>query len=90
MPNQLKKALTKKILSFSEFQLGKYCSDAYRKYVVQEYLASKRGVLSFKKKQKEARKQKEKEKNQDIAVIKEIKAQEKSRRFKRIHKRKPQ
>lgn len=35
MPNQLKKSLTKKILSYSEHQLGKYCSEAYRKAVIQ-------------------------------------------------------
>lgn len=55
VPNQLKKSLTKKILSYSEHQLGKYCSEAYRKAVIQEYLAAKKGVLSYKGKLKKAR-----------------------------------
>lgn len=55
VPNQLKKVLTSKILSYSEHQLGKYCSESYRKAVLQEYLAAKKGQISYKAKLRKAR-----------------------------------
>lgn len=58
MPNQLKKVLTKKILTYSEHQLGKYCSEAYRKAVIQQYSAAKNGTISYKAKLRQAKKKK--------------------------------
>ena len=48
VPNQLKKALTAKILSYSEYQLGKYCSESSRKAVLQAYTAARKGQLPYK------------------------------------------
>lgn len=45
MPNQLKKVLVPKILGFNEYQLGKYCSEASRKAVLDKYIGARRGRL---------------------------------------------
>lgn len=62
--------MTKKILSYSEHQLGKYCSESYRKAVLQEYIAAKKGVISYKTKLRKARQERQKALNKDVAEVK--------------------
>jgi len=58
IPNQLKKVLVPKILGFGEYQLGKYCSEASRKAVLDKYIAARKGSLPRKVLHRRARAEK--------------------------------
>lgn len=60
LPNQLKKVIIPKILAFSEYQLGKYCSEGSRKATLDKYLSSRKGKLPRKQLKQKARDEKKK------------------------------
>lgn len=79
MPNQLKKALTEKIMGFKEYELGKYCSEGRRKAILDKYLSARKGKLSRKLLRQKARNEKLKKKaEEEKKNVKEVEEKNKA------------